>query len=159
MQLKCQIKLSDKSILLVDPETLNFIENPDIALIPQTSEEYCQDCANIKPSNMRHILNPTMLSLLQEEMMSHHYCLHHLHFPKLIVMAENGEIPCRLATLKGHCPICLPCLFGMAHKHPWRLKLKQTHSIQKKSDDHPGARASMDHLVSVQPGLIPQISG
>jgi hypothetical protein len=41
MQLKCQIRLSDKSILLVDPETLNFIENPDIASIPQTSEEYC----------------------------------------------------------------------------------------------------------------------
>jgi hypothetical protein len=29
MQLKCQIRLSDKSILLVDPETLNFIENLD----------------------------------------------------------------------------------------------------------------------------------
>ncbi len=38
MQLKCQIRLSDKSILLMDPETLNFIENPDIALIPQTLE-------------------------------------------------------------------------------------------------------------------------
>ncbi len=74
-------------------------------------------------------------------------------------MAENGEIPCRLATLKGRCPICLPCLFGMAHKCPWRSKSKQIHSIHKKSDDHPGARASMDHLVSVQPGLIPQISG
>ncbi len=91
--------------------------------------------------------------------MSHHYCLHNLHFPKLIVMAENGEIPRCLATLKGRCPICLPCLFGMAHKHPWRLKSKQIHSIWKKLDDHPGARASMDHLVSAQPGLIPQISG
>ncbi len=38
MQLKCQIRLSDESVLLVDPETLNFIENPDIALIPQTLE-------------------------------------------------------------------------------------------------------------------------
>jgi hypothetical protein len=159
MQLKCQIRLSDKSILLVDPETLNFIKNLDIASIPQTSEEYCRDCTNIKPSNLQHILNPKMLSLLQEEMMSHNYCLHHLHFPKLIVMAKNGEIPCRLATLKGRCPICLPCLFGMAHKRPWRSKSKQTHSIQKKSDNHPGARVSMDHLVSAQPGLIPQISG
>jgi hypothetical protein len=104
-------------------------------------------------------MNPKMLSLLQEEMMSHHYRLHHLHFPKLIVMAENGEIPHRLATLKGRCPIYLPCLFGMAHKHPWRSKLKQTHSIRKKSDNYLGARASMDHLVSAQPGLIPQISG
>jgi hypothetical protein len=29
----------------------------------------------------------------------------------------------------------------------------------KKSDDYPGANASLDHLVSAQPGLIPQISG
>jgi hypothetical protein len=129
MQLKCQIRLSDKSILLVDPETLNFIENPDIASIPQTLEEYCRDCTNIKPSNLQHIMNPKTLSPLQEEMMSHHYCLHHLHFPKLIVMAENGEIPRCLATLKGRCPICLPCLFGMVHKCPWRLKSTQTHSI------------------------------
>ncbi len=91
--------------------------------------------------------------------MSHHYCLYHLHFPPLIVMAENGEIPPRLATLKGRCPIRLPCLFGMAHKRPWRSKSKQTHSIQKKSNNYPGARASMDHLVTAQPGLISQISG
>jgi hypothetical protein len=77
MQLKCQIRLSDKSILLVDPETLNFIENPDIASIPQTSEEYCRDCTNIKPFNLQRF-EPKMLSPLQEEMMSHHYCLHHL---------------------------------------------------------------------------------
>jgi hypothetical protein len=31
--------------------------------------------------------------------------------------------------------------------------------IWKKSNHYPGARASMDHSVSVQPGLIPQISG
>jgi hypothetical protein len=159
MQLKCQIRLSDKSILLVDPETLNFIENPNIASIPQTLEEYCRDCMNIKPSNLQHILNPKMLSLLQEEMMSHHCHLYHLHFPKLIVMAENGEIAHCLAILKGCCPICLACLLGMAYKRPWRWKSKQTHSSQKKSNNHPGARASMDHLVSVQPGLIPQISG
>jgi hypothetical protein len=77
MQLKCQIRLSDESILLVDPETLNFIEKPDIALIPQTLEEYCRDCMNIKPSDLQHILNTKTLSPLQEEMMSHHYCLHH----------------------------------------------------------------------------------
>jgi hypothetical protein len=28
-----------------------------------------------------------------------------------------------------------------------------------KSDNYPGAKASLDHLVSAQPALIPQISG
>ncbi len=40
MRLKCKIKLSNDSVILVDPETLNFIENLDIALIPQTSSDY-----------------------------------------------------------------------------------------------------------------------
>jgi hypothetical protein len=74
-------------------------------------------------------------------------------------MVELGEIPCHLASLKVRCPVCVPCLFGQAHKRPWQSKSKETHLIWKKSDDHPGARASMDHLISAQPGLIPQISG
>jgi hypothetical protein len=40
MQIKCQIKLSNDLVILVDPETLNLIENSDIASILQTSEEY-----------------------------------------------------------------------------------------------------------------------
>jgi hypothetical protein len=34
IQIKCQVKLSNNSVILVDPKTLNFIENPDIASIP-----------------------------------------------------------------------------------------------------------------------------
>jgi hypothetical protein len=63
MQLKCKIQLSNDSVILVDVETLNFIENPDIALIPEMV---------ITPSQLEHILHPKSLSPLQEEMMSHH---------------------------------------------------------------------------------------
>jgi hypothetical protein len=72
MRLKCKIKLSNDSVILVDPETLNFIENPDIALIPQTSSDYIQDSANITPLQMEHIMYPKALSPLQEEKISHH---------------------------------------------------------------------------------------
>jgi hypothetical protein len=34
MRLKCKIKLANDSVILVDPETLNYIENLDIASIP-----------------------------------------------------------------------------------------------------------------------------
>ncbi len=34
MQLKCEVKMPDDMVILVGPETLNFIENPDIASIP-----------------------------------------------------------------------------------------------------------------------------
>jgi hypothetical protein len=159
MQIKCQIKLSNDLVILIDPESLNFIKNPDIASIPQTSQEYCRECKNIEPSQLEHILSPQSLSPLQEEMMSHHCRLHHTPFPKLITMAEKGEIPKRLAALKGRCPICVACLFGQAHKRPWRSKSKQEHSIRKPTDDAPGKKASLDQMVSAQPGLIPQMSG
>jgi hypothetical protein len=47
MQIKCSIQLSDDTVLLVDPETLNFIENPDVALIPQTSDDYIRESAEL----------------------------------------------------------------------------------------------------------------
>jgi hypothetical protein len=40
MRLKCKIILSNDMVILVDIKTLNFIKNPDIASIPETSEDY-----------------------------------------------------------------------------------------------------------------------
>ena len=144
MQIKRQIKLSNDLVIPVDPESLNFIENPDIASIPQTSQEYCCECENIEPSQLEHILSPQSLSPLQEEIMSHHCCLHHTLFPKLITMAENGEIPKRIAALRGRSPICVACLFGQAHKCPQQTKSKQKHPICKPTDDAPRRR---HHLI------------
>jgi hypothetical protein len=159
MQIKCQIKLSNDSVILVNPESLNFIENPDIASIPQTSQEYCRECKNIEPSQLEHILSPQSLSPLQEEMMSRQCRLHHTPFLKLITMAENGEILKPCAALKGRCPICVVCLFDQAHKCPWQSKSKQKYPICKPTDDAPGKKASLDQMVSAQPELIPQMSG
>ncbi len=159
MQLKCKITWSDDLVILVDLETLNFIETQDITLIPQTSADYIRERDNITPSKMEHILHPKALSPLQEEMMSHHSWLHHLPFPKLITMTKAGEIPHRLASLKGRPPICVIFLFGIAHMHPWCSKSKESHPIWKKSDNFPTAKASLEHLILAQPGLIPQISG
>ena len=86
MQIKCQIKLSNDSVILVDPESLNFIENPDIASIPQTSQEYCHKCKNIEPSQLEHILSPQSLSPLQEEMMSHHCAGYITHLSRSLLL-------------------------------------------------------------------------
>ncbi len=91
MQLNCNIRLLDDSTKLVDPEMLDFIANPDIAIIPQTLEEYCRDATNLKPLDLEHILKLITLSPLQEEMLSYHYLLHHEPFPKLITLAEKGK--------------------------------------------------------------------
>ncbi len=81
MQLQCKIQKSDDSITLVNLETLNSIENPDIAWIPQTLADYIHKSKHIPPLQLEHIMHPKALSPLQEEMMSHHTRLHHLPFP------------------------------------------------------------------------------
>jgi hypothetical protein len=159
MQTVCLIQRSDDTELLVVPEMLNLIEIADIASIPQTNEECYQECHYLDPSNPKQIVHPQALSPLQEEMMSHHCCLHHTPFPKLIIMAEQGEIPKRLAQLCNCWSICMSCLFGTAHKRPWQTKSKTSHPIGKESNVSSGAKASTDQLVSAQPGLIPWISG
>jgi hypothetical protein len=82
--------------------------------------------------------------------MSHLCHIHHTPFPKLITMAE---------ALKGCCPICVACLFGIAHKCLWQSKSKQKHPTCRPTDNAPGKKASLDQMVSTQPGLIPQMSG
>ncbi len=72
MQIKCTVQLSNDAIILVDPETLNFIENPDVASIPQTSDDYLCESENILPSQLQTLLSPKSLSPLQEGMLSHH---------------------------------------------------------------------------------------
>jgi hypothetical protein len=155
MQMDCHVQKSDGTKLLAVPQMLNFIENPDTASIPQTNKEYYDECHYLDPSDLEQIVHSQVLSPLHEEMMSHHCHLHHTPFPQLIVMAELGEILKRLEQLQGRCPICVSCLFGTAHKHPWRTKSKDSHPICKESDVSPGARALGDQLVSAQPGLIP----
>ena len=85
--------------MMVAPELLNFIKNPDIASIPQTISDYYEECQYLEPSDLEKIVQPQALSPLQEEMMSYHCHLHHTPFPKLIIMAEQGEIPRCFAQL------------------------------------------------------------
>jgi hypothetical protein len=73
-------------------------------------DDYLRIGNNISELELKTLMSPTSISPLQEEMLSHHNHLHHTPFPKLIVMAEKGELPKRLASLKGRCPLCVACL-------------------------------------------------
>ena len=117
---QCKVATKDGKELTVPSDYLHYVENPDIASIPQVSEDYCRECNNITKQDLAHILQPKSLSPLQEEIMSYHIKMHHIPFNQLIVLAEKGKIPRRLATLKGRTPICVACIFGTAHKRPWR---------------------------------------
>jgi hypothetical protein len=51
------------------------------------------------------------------------------------------------------------CLFGQAHKCLWQSKSKQKHPICNSTNNAPEKQASMDQMLSAQPGLKPQMIG
>jgi hypothetical protein len=61
-------------------------------------------------------------------MMRYHIKLHHLPFPKLIELAERGEIPKRLALLKRHTPLCVACIFGTAQQEALAYQIQEVQS-------------------------------
>ena len=56
-------------------------------------------------------------------------------------------------------PLCAACAFASAHIRSWRTKKVPKSGVRKLTDVHPGDGTSADHIVSKQPGLIPQTSG
>ena len=56
-------------------------------------------------------------------------------------------------------PLCAACALAQAHRRNWRSGYSSPSSIRAKSMEKPGSGTSADHLVSKQPGLIPQSTG
>ncbi len=81
----------------------------------------------------------------QAKLRQWHYPLGHLSFPKLKLLAKNGEIPCRLAKIPP--PKCAGCLFGTMTKLSWRGKeSKSSHKVFTATK--PGECVSVDHMIS-----------
>jgi hypothetical protein len=92
----------------------------------------------------------------QAKLMRWHYRLGHLSFPKLKLLAKNGEIPRQLAKIPP--PKCAGCLFGAMTKLPWRGKeLKSSHEVFTATK--PGECVSVDHMISTQVGFFAQLKG
>ena len=56
-------------------------------------------------------------------------------------------------------PICAICAFATIHRRYWRNKYNKNRGIRDKTYTDPSSGTSCDHIVSVQPGLIPQALG
>jgi hypothetical protein len=92
----------------------------------------------------------------QAELMWWHYRLGHLSFPKLKLLATNGEIPRRLAKVAP--PKCTGCLFGAMTKLPWCSKeSKSSHEVFAATK--PGECISIDQMISTQVGFFAQLKG
>ena len=156
--MKHRIVRSNDSELMVDREHLYSINLPDVSGVPVTIEQFASEIPKLTREQVNQIANPSILDSNQWDLLLHHCRMNHLPFPSLIKLAEAGVIPKKLAKLKNRLPVCMSCMFGTAHKRPWRTKGKPG-TIRKDDEDAPGKCVSIDQMVSAQPGLIPQMTG
>ena len=87
-----------------------------------------------------------------------HHRLRHAPLTCLHRLASRGVLPKSIATVKT-LPLCAACAFATAHRRSWRTKAKLNNPIRQPNHDAPGRGTSCDHVISHQPGLIPQSSG
>ena len=73
-------------------------------------------------------------------------------------LCKYGYLPTKFLTLKTKPPPRMSCIFGKMQHQKWRGP-GDILSIRKHSHDKPGKCVSTDQLVSMQPGLVPSISG
>lgn len=86
--------------------------------------------------------------------MEYHEKLGHLPFAQLDSLSEQGILPRKLAKIKS--PKCPGCIYGKAHRKPWRTKA-QPKSIKRA--EKPGDCVSVDQLQSPVPGFVPIAKG
>ena len=77
----------------------------------------------------------------------------------MLRLSKMSILPCRFLKLRNDLPPCVSCLFGQAHRWPWRYKssAKSSGGVIRSSDlNKPGKRFGIDLIVSSQSILVPQ---
>ena len=152
--------LNGKNTQLVERTQLHMI-SPDPSFVPN-------DPSDIDPNEMARYLTQSDVSELWKgnvDDTTHeaarvtlywHHRLRHACLVTLHRLATRGLLPkCILKVMKM--PLCAACAFATAHRRNRRYKGKHDRPIRKETN--PGEGTSCDHIVSHQPGLMPQSTG
>ena len=116
------------------------------------------DFSKFSPEQLNEIFCQKTLSSDQEELLALHEKTNHcVSMQDIQTLAIKGHLPQRLA-LCPH-PVCSGCLFGKAHKRPWRYKSGKKKIRKNNKDTKPGDCVSVDTFCSSIDGLIPQSKG
>ena len=154
------IIIEDGSKLQIYDIKLQLIDQPDLSNFPKTPLGYRNDVGIcIKLEKYQALERPCTLHLLHQEPMSCNHRIYHLPFRILFCLASMGFVPKRLLELRNKPPLCVACKFGAAHRFPWRIKGKKSGSIRRPEKINPGDGVLVDHIVSAQTCLIPQMIG
>ena len=132
----------------------------DVSDIPISELEYAASSKGLNEEQCKLLAQPQQLNADQQEYLSWHHRLGHLAKALMKTLIFMGILPRRPKRLfeTGTVPICASCMFGEAHRKPWRTKGSKG-SIRKEDETEPGHGTSTDQFVSHQPGLVPQLSG
>jgi hypothetical protein len=91
---------------------------PDISTVPVSVEQYANELQKLTQAQLQHLSQTHILDNDQQEFMGLHYKMNHLPLPAIITLAEKGKLNRKFAKLKHRLPVCMSCIFGMAHCKP-----------------------------------------
>ena len=67
-----RVERSNGKIVVCYDAHLSYPDNPDVAKLPFTKDQFCKECSKITPEELEHVKNPVHLSADQQELMSWH---------------------------------------------------------------------------------------
>jgi len=162
----CVLRFKCKTVsggeIITTKESLRAPDSPDIGWIPSNVPEKRQAATELDASDFDKLSNPVQLSPMQEEFLALHERLWHLPFSVMFRMVKLGFLPKKFKKLGNKAPLCVSCLFGQAHKRPWRFKRTkngEASTLRGEKPTEPGQTVGVDQLISAQPGLVPQSKG
>ena len=156
LRFKCKTISGDE--IITTKESLRAPDSPDIGWIPSNIPEKRQAATELDANDFDKLSNPVQLSPMQEEFLALHERLWHLPFSVMFRMVKLGFLPKKFKKLGNKAPPCVSCLFGQAHKRPWRYKRTKNgkaSTLRGEKPTEPGQTVGVDQLISAQPGLVP----
>ena len=156
--LRFECRTTSDDVIIATKESLRAPDSPDIGWIPTSVPEMKQASTELSEEEIAQISNPVKLSPLQEEFLALHERLWHLPFSVMFRLVRLGFLPKKFKKLNNEAPPCVSCLFGQAHRKPWRFKRTKngtTSTLRGEKISEPGDTVGIDQLISAQPGLVP----
>jgi hypothetical protein len=153
------VALRDGITHRVTKEFLSPITDDDIAIIPVTHAQVDAHIDRLDAETLEALLNPPQSTALLREFMAWHVRAGHIPFDRMFHLVEHGFLPRKFLALKKTKLICPSCAFGKSKRKPWRTKGRRRGHIRSETDTVPGAKVSIDHVISAQPGLVPRLDG
>ena len=134
-----------------DPEPSDILQHPEA-----TNKEGMTDV--LSQAQLNKLWKTPDSDFSNDERLFYYWHKRLRHAPKKHIrrLAKRGCLPKQLQFVT-RMPICAACAFADASKRNWRGK-SEPGKIRKDTDKR-GSNTPCDHLISHEPGLIPQVTG